>query len=328
MHDAISKNNVEIAKLLIEHGADVNVTDILDNTPLDDAISKNNTEIAKLLIEYGADINVKGDYGKTPLHDAISKNNVEIAKLLIEHGADVNVKDYIGYTLLGYAVSNNNAEIVKLLIEHGANVNVKNNGDDTLLKSAIANEQTEIAKLLIEHGADINVKNYTGCTPLEIAITNKQTEMMKLLEHGADDTIDDIFGRTPENDADDTIDDIFGCMTDRGSKCVKPFENWINPPEYRQKWRKRACLIVIGIFAVPFFAEVLEGINNSFKATKAESFKAIKTLNCRDQAGTNGKVIGKIAGGHSVSCSKIEGEWCRTVCNGKKGFVYKKFLSK
>lgn len=57
-------------------------------------------------------------------------------------------------------------------------------------------------------------------------------------------------------------------------------------------------------------------------------YTATNTLNCRDRAGTNGEVIGKIAKGESVSCSGFEGEWCETVCNGKDGFVHKKYLSK
>jgi ankyrin repeat protein len=55
-------------------------------------------ELAKLLIESGADVNVKGRNGSTPLH--ISLFSTDLTKLLIESGADVNVTDYDGSTPL------------------------------------------------------------------------------------------------------------------------------------------------------------------------------------------------------------------------------------
>ena len=298
---AIRNNNIDLVeKLLIEHDDDVNAEDDDGNTPLHEAASNNNIEIAKLLIEHGANVNAEADDCRTPLHEAASNNSTEMAKLLIEHGANLNAEADDRRTPLREAASNNNIEIAKLLIEHGANTI-----DDIFGRTPE-----------IPNSPDDTMDDIFGCTPE--------------IPDSPDDTIDDIFGRTPEipDNPDNTMDDIFGCTPDRSSKRAKPIENWVKPQEYRKKWRKRVCLIVIGIFAVHFFAGVLEGINNSSKMTEAKSFKATKTLNCRDQAGTNGKVIGKIAGGHSVFCSKIEGKWCRTVCNGKEGFVYKKFLSK
>ncbi|MFM2428689.1 MAG: hypothetical protein RL012_573 [Bacteroidota bacterium] len=82
-------------------------------------------EIVKLLIEYGADVNMpvharKKTKGKTPLHYAARRGSVEIAKLLIEHGADINAKSSRGNTPLKYALKHQHKDMIQFLEEHRA----------------------------------------------------------------------------------------------------------------------------------------------------------------------------------------------------------------
>ena len=190
---ACINNYTEVAKLLIEHGADIDIKDNRGNTPLYQACFKNNTEIAKLLIEYGADVNIKNKDGYTPLSMACSNDNTELVKLLIEHGADksVNIKDKYGYTSLYLACSHNYTEVAKLLIEYGADVNIKDTYGYTPLSMACAKNNTELVKLLLEHGADVNSKDKSGYTPLIYACYDNNIELAKLLiEHGAGKDLD------------------------------------------------------------------------------------------------------------------------------------------
>lgn len=96
--------NIEIIKLLIENGADVNQTNEHKSTPLHYAVELKNkgTEIIKLLIDKGADVNAKDSAGNTPLHCAVS-NSLENTKILIDNGADVNAKSRNGETPLNTA---------------------------------------------------------------------------------------------------------------------------------------------------------------------------------------------------------------------------------
>jgi hypothetical protein len=76
-----------------------------------------NIEIVKLLLDKGADVNLTDKYGNTPLHLAASDGHIEIVKLLLEKGSDVNSKRRNdGTTPLYWAALNGHIEIVKLLL--------------------------------------------------------------------------------------------------------------------------------------------------------------------------------------------------------------------
>jgi len=84
LHWAVALNNIELTKKLIDLGADVDLKDYYDNTPLHVAVGVcDNIILAELLIDSGADVNAKGSGGETPLNSAYSK---EMRNLLTEHG--------------------------------------------------------------------------------------------------------------------------------------------------------------------------------------------------------------------------------------------------
>ena len=87
---------LELMDWLIAQGADINVKDEYDRTPLHYHAQVNNVERVALLLEKGADIEAQDKYKNTPLHFA--EYNAEIAQLLIEKGADIKAKDDRGYT--------------------------------------------------------------------------------------------------------------------------------------------------------------------------------------------------------------------------------------
>jgi len=191
LHIALKNENNEISKLIIGKGADLSIKNDYGYTALHFACkNKNGFEIAKLLIEKGADVNTGAGrrYYETPLHIALKNKNNEIAKLLIEKGADIK------WRLLHLVLKNeNDFEITKLLIENGANVNERVSKDDddypgySPLHIAVKKGNNEIAKLLIEKGADINAKiskkddDYPGYSPLHIAVKKGNNEIAKLL---------------------------------------------------------------------------------------------------------------------------------------------------
>lgn len=115
----------EIVKLLLDKGSNPDVpsqdeeSGFKGETALLQAASWGRLEIAKILIKHGANVNAKAAWGAVPLHDAARMGNVEVARLLLEHGADVNAKDYEGKTPLGWVDLYEAPRITKLLRDHG-----------------------------------------------------------------------------------------------------------------------------------------------------------------------------------------------------------------
>lgn len=127
---AASRGQTEEVRRLIKEGVDVNKRTGSGETALMLAVWDNRIEVARILIEHGADVNAiepKGDIEVTALMIAARYGRIKMMRLLIEHGADVNAKSLEhGYTVLQRAVRNGQTEAVKLLIEHGADVNARN----------------------------------------------------------------------------------------------------------------------------------------------------------------------------------------------------------
>jgi ankyrin repeat protein len=84
----------EIARYLVLKGADVNMpsNNGFNVFPIHSAAAGNYTDIARLLIENGANVNVRQQAGATPLHSAAQNGNIDLLILLLENGADVNVR--------------------------------------------------------------------------------------------------------------------------------------------------------------------------------------------------------------------------------------------
>ena len=181
LHQAAWNNTAEVAKLLINAGADVNATNGNGETPLHSAAQKSAAETAKVLLAKGAEVNAKANGGKTPLHYAAAFNAVAIVKLLLANGADINAKNSAGYTPLHWAAQNDAPEVAKLLLASGADANVEVASGDILLAWALTGKHPEITKMLIEGGADVNVKVASGDTLLAWALKEQQPETAKLL---------------------------------------------------------------------------------------------------------------------------------------------------
>lgn len=183
--EAISGQNIQLTKSLIEKGADVNVKDNYYNgeTALFIATRYCKPDVVLLLIEKAADINVKNNSGETPLSLALvngklNKSYLNIALLLIDKGADLRERDY-----LSIAVANDHTDIVQHLIKKGVDVNVTDNFGESLLYRSLGSGQLEIARILIENGADVNAQNKDGETALFLAAQKGRIGSAKLLSY-------------------------------------------------------------------------------------------------------------------------------------------------
>ncbi len=159
LHWAAYEGEVDVVKLLLDHGADIEAQTHEYDTPLslatfhtssvdDEQKRKNHISIIKMLLEHGAHVNVQEkNYGFSPLYHAVSRGDVLIAQMLLDHGADVDIRDRLpverpeefGEPLLCRAARNGDLEVVRLLLQHGADPMVRT--EKGLTSAAIAYQQ-------------------------------------------------------------------------------------------------------------------------------------------------------------------------------------------
>lgn len=172
IRDSFGKDEqVEIAKFLIQHGANVNIKNSTGLTPIYFAIATLNKKLIKHLIKNGANINHIDNYGRTPLHIAADTYK-ELVEIIINSGAKVNARDNDGFTPLHVAADEAGTEhdVIEYLLQKGAEVNAVNKAKETPLHLVSGRILKDIA--LLKNGANVNAIDRNGNTPLHIRVDN------------------------------------------------------------------------------------------------------------------------------------------------------------
>lgn len=116
LHKAAYDGDIEAVRNILKNKVDPDERDSFGGTALHAAMFQENMEIIKLLIEAGLDVNAQGiSNGYTPLHDAVWDNNLEAAKLLILYGARTDIKGNDGLTPYEKAVKENKIDMANFL---------------------------------------------------------------------------------------------------------------------------------------------------------------------------------------------------------------------
>lgn len=144
--------------------------------PLQMAIDKGHHEAAKVLLDHGADINVKNQDGCTPFYCSVQNNDNKMVEILLANkNLDLNTLDDNGRTQLHVAASRGDMNVIKMLVKNHSKINVKDNQGKTpfhLLASSIygeIEEGIEIMKLFIDSGLELNPGMNTEPSPLYLA---------------------------------------------------------------------------------------------------------------------------------------------------------------
>jgi uncharacterized protein len=143
-----------VAKLLDRNPKLVDMQIGKAGPPLLYASSLGSTEMAQLLIERGAKVNIAGENRWTPLHFAAQRGDAKLAALLLSKGADMKAwTSPDGFTPLIVAAGFGSKDVVELLVSKGADVNEKDNEGRTALQFAAKIGRNDIALFLRAHGA-------------------------------------------------------------------------------------------------------------------------------------------------------------------------------
>ena len=228
----------DVVKSLLDHGADVNLAEQLKaQTALMWALSEQHIDVARLLVERGANVRAASSSGFTPLLFAARMCNLEAVQMLLAAGSHIEEEASNGGTPLLVATLRGHADLAMYFLEQGADANT-NKAGFTPLHWAVGNWETqtthdypdavgewealggikkgriELIHSLIAHGADVNARivkspprfgfhmfmqiKVAGGTPFWIAALSADVDVMRLLAaSGADTNAKSDDGSTP-----------------------------------------------------------------------------------------------------------------------------------
>jgi ankyrin repeat protein len=244
---AVEKNNLPIVKGLLDLGKiDVNQKDITGRSLLQNVVVWGNHQMAKVLLQYGADVNSVDNYGRIVLYDALAYGDQHFLRYLLSlDKLNINHIDEEGNSLMQYPEVTKNDSIAKdilvagidptitkedeesflyktmlrddkdsesvfdVILDHGANVNARTLDGNTTLFELIyiasmlpksekgkRNLYLNRAKKMIAHHGDLNALDPKGETILFHAVREKDMELINfLLTYGIDANIQDILGK-------------------------------------------------------------------------------------------------------------------------------------
>ncbi|KAF7562058.1 hypothetical protein G7046_g2099 [Stylonectria norvegica] len=186
LHLAISLRNQEFTQTLISRGANVDRV-LREHTPLTMAISSRCTGITSILIDSGADLNLSSRNGNTPLLAAASTGHEETIRYLIANGADLSAStSQSGYTAMHMAAHKDKAHILRYLIASGAAIDPLDSAGETPLLIAAKLGNNDGATTLVNLGAEYDHVGPDGMSVLAHAVKAGKLELVNLLlERGA-----------------------------------------------------------------------------------------------------------------------------------------------
>ncbi len=197
LDQAVENNNLEIVRILLRAGANVNARNDSHRTPLMFLRESATVDLVRELLSAGAKVNARDESGGTALMNAASECKYEIVKELIDARAEVEPSDANGNTALIFAARNEDALITKLLIDNGADVNAAASDRKSALMAAAEEGDPEVVKLLISFNADVNAIDNNGWSALMyVAGTTDVESAHALLNAGADVSVRDKDGKT------------------------------------------------------------------------------------------------------------------------------------
>ncbi|KAB5577943.1 ankyrin repeat-containing domain protein [Coniochaeta sp. 2T2.1] len=216
LHYTRSWTPLENVKLLIRAGANLDIKNKEDLTPLSHAIREAQEEVAEYLLSKSSTeiINIVSPIHGTALHLACSYTQPKLVKFLIEKGADVNVAvTSVAATPLQSAIlcinnyaaressdsgsgSDDIAAIVDLLIDAGADITAEGGQFQTTVAAAALQGSASLLRTLMEKGGKTDVPDVAGRLPIHLASVHSADHFGIILETDANPLVKDKAGRT------------------------------------------------------------------------------------------------------------------------------------
>ena len=190
LHATVTTGNVDVALVLLDHGANVNILDDEGWSPLHRASRRGCLDVLGFLLEQQVDVNILGNDKQTSLYLESQDGELDVARTSLRYGAVVNARNKNGRTPLTAASHLRDLALVRLLIQNGAAMNSQNNKGLgwTPLQPASRFGRLHIVRELVDRGG-VNAQKHDLWTGLDLASGARNFEIVQFLPtHGT--TID------------------------------------------------------------------------------------------------------------------------------------------
>lgn len=195
--DTIHYNNIELTKVFLNNGADVNKIDNEGNTPLSCMIdeglkAKTKKERQEFLervvfmLKFRVDVNITDKDGRTIFHKAVIADDYELVEKLLSKKTDLNIKDKQGRTVLHHTQWKGNYRIARLLISAGADINEPDFAGFTILNYAAILGHAKLVMVLIASGV-LMYNRARKSKAVAAFFKEKEDNLVKLVENNTTD---------------------------------------------------------------------------------------------------------------------------------------------
>ncbi len=141
-------------------------------------------EIAGLLMEYGADINSGAGFNRTALHLAILSQNPALVRRLLASGADMSATDDLGFSPLHYAAFRDSVQCAQVLTELSNDIDTEAQMGYTPLHIAAEKGNEHVAVFFKSSGADLSARTEHNMTPADLAGQRGHLELAETIDSG------------------------------------------------------------------------------------------------------------------------------------------------
>ena len=184
------EGHTEVARVLLDAGANANAKTFTSTTPLTLATQRGHLPVARLLLRRGAFTSIPHSAGRTAvIVPAAAAGNTEIVKLFLDAGVPADDCGENRHTALIAATVHRHLDVMRLLLEHGADVDMRDARDASALTYALHQVCDETLAALLAAGPEIDL--------LAAAALGDVATITRLLDTGISPNAPDPFGWTP-----------------------------------------------------------------------------------------------------------------------------------
>ena len=213
-----TNQTVAVKDALVNGGQDPNELDPEGFSALHWAALDDFQDMVRILVQHGADVNIRNARQETPVVWAVNKGHLSMLKLLEQLGGNLAAVDAKGYMLTHHCAQSGHVIILSYLARKGIEIDVQDNKGRTPLHWACYMNEPVMVQWLVSRGASIDKLDSEQCYPLHWATIKGNHQAVKaLLRVGAQRQLEarDVTNKTPAELADEKAakfpkDDVHG----------------------------------------------------------------------------------------------------------------------